>query len=161
MRFHSSLLSLHRLRLGLEKMARLRLLALHGNIGMAKAKQRELQETKRALRHSNVAELQLGMESAELRMSSTAALDIEEARVAQQLQTLAGQLRTAEGQFIARRREREIVENAIAMKKSAFELETNRREQARVDDEVLQRLTRDRDDDGDCRSESRPKPAAL
>jgi len=126
-------------------MAWLRLRTVHTQIAAAKARLKRLQDEKRLVRLANAAALRVGRPSAELRMDSVAALEFEEQRIAQLLEHLAQQRRVAEREFMKCRREREIVENAIALEKAAYEEERARREQAALDDETLQRLTRNRE----------------
>jgi len=144
MAFRSPLLPLQRLRSSLERMAWLRVRTVHVQIGAASARLTELQREAKDVRSSNLAALQKGVWGQDLRIDSTAALEHEQGKVMQLLDHLARHRRAVEREFMKCRREREIVENAIAPERAAYEEERNRREQAAIDDEVLQRMTRSR-----------------
>jgi flagellar export protein FliJ len=144
MPFHSPLLPLFRLRTSLERMAWLRLRTVHGQVGAATARLRELQHEEVELRRANLEKLKSGTTSEVLRLQSTAALEFEARRVVQLLEALTQQRKTAEKAFMNSRRDREIVENAIALEREAWENERARREQAITDDMTLQRMTRTR-----------------
>ncbi len=147
MPFHSTLSSLQRLRASLEKMARLRLQVLHGKRTVLHARRTEIKTAMRSARESILSVLQQGTISSELQIHSTAGLKAEEQRLTHLLAGLETDIRRAEQQFMQCRREREIVENAIASAKAIYDQEVARREQARVDGEVLQRQTRERNQD--------------
>lgn len=145
MPFHSSLVALQRLRTGLEKMARLRLQAIHAQIKTATTKLQETEQERLAVRNSNVAALKAGINGAGLQLSSVAALDFEERQWRQRLQELAQEVQKAHVHFIKCRREREIVENAINLQRVEYQQKAFRREQARVDDDTLGRFSRSRE----------------
>ena len=126
-------------------MAWLRLQTVHTQIGAANVRLQQLKRDKKAMRVANVMKLKTGATAAYLRLNSATMLEAEERRVGQLLDHLAQQRRVAEKGFMNSRRDREIVENAIALERAAYESERNRREQAAVDDETLQRLTRNRE----------------
>ena len=124
-------------------MAWLRLRTIHSQIVAANLRLRQLQQEDSALRRANLEKLQAGTSCGELRVDSVIALEFEQRRVTQLLDSLAQQRRIAEKAFMTCRREREIVENAIALERAAYETDRSRRTQAAVDDETLQRKTRD------------------
>jgi len=80
-------------------------------------------------------------------MSSVTALQFEQERLTQVLEGLEQQRRVMEKAFLKCRRDREIVENAIAVQRETYENDRSRREQTSLDDEILQRLTRNRQND--------------
>jgi flagellar export protein FliJ len=144
MPFRSPLLPLFRLRTSLERMAWLRLRTVHGQIAAATARLRQLQQDEAEIRRANLETLKSGTTSEVLHLQSATALEFEARRVMQLLEGLAQQRKTAEKAFMNGRRDREIVQNAIALEREAWENERARREQAITDDMTLQRMTRAR-----------------
>ena len=145
MPFRSPLLSLQRLRLSLERVAWLRLKTLHAQIAAASARLDGLQQEKKSILKATAGSLREGVQSEELRLDSVTALEFEEARVDKLLKKLVEQRQEAEREYMRCRREREMVENAIEGEREAYEEELRGREQAAVDDETLQRITRERE----------------
>jgi flagellar export protein FliJ len=144
MPFHSPLLPLFRLRTSLERMAWLRLRTVHSQIAAASARLRQLEQEEQSVRRGNVEKLKAGTTSEVLRLESVTAVEAEAKRVTQLLEGLGQQRRVAEKAFMNCRRDREIVENAIALEREAWENEHAKREQAVTDDMTLQRMTRAR-----------------
>ena len=146
MGFQSPLLPLERLRASLERLAWLRLRTIHTQIAAASTRLRNLEEEIRGIRASTSERLREGMTSEQLALDSVAALEFERRGVWRLLEQLAVQRRTAEQDFMRCRRERQIVENAVALERAAYEEERARKQQAAVDDSVLQRISRERQD---------------
>jgi flagellar export protein FliJ len=135
---------LFRLRTSLERMAWLRLRTVHSQIAAASARLRQLEQEEQSVRRGNVEKLKAGTTSEVLHLESVTAVEAEAKRVTQLLEGLGQQRRVAEKAFMNCRRDREIVENAIALEREAWENEHAKREQAVTDDMTLQRMTRAR-----------------
>ena len=86
----------------------------------------------------------MGVERAQLTMDSVDALEWERRRVRELLDGLVEHCKVAECEFMKCRREREIVENALALQKASYDEERARHEQAQIDDGILQRINRER-----------------
>ena len=97
----------------------------------------ELERKKHSLKISTLLQLRDGMVNAELRIATSCDSAIEEMRLRNALESLARDRKNAEAEFMTRRREREIVENALSRRANVYRSEVNRREQANVDEEVL------------------------
>lgn len=150
MAFRSPLLAVQRLRSNLERLAWLRLGTVHAQIAAAGIRLRSLQEEIAGVRTTTAKRLIEGTASEQLRIDSVGALEFERSRAIRTLDQLAQQRRSAEEDFLRYRRERQIVQNAIALEKATYEEERSRREQSVLDDAILQRITRERqslDDD--------------
>jgi len=130
----------------MERVAWLKLRAVHVLIASMNASIQELRQATLALRHASVEQLRTGLESQDLHLDSAAALEFEERQMRQRLHRLETERRIAENKFLQARCDREIVGNAIKLQRDAYDAEKSRREQSLTDDLTLQRRVRNHEE---------------
>jgi hypothetical protein len=103
----------------------------------------DLNQSQKELRIRVATELAAGTSGGELQLESPIGLERKRKLALEELEKLSVLRKAAESDFLRARQEREIVGNAIARKRTQYEVECDRRQQAASDDMVLQHRSRE------------------
>lgn len=137
-----SLETLFRFRTALERMQWLRVQGAHTELEKMERALERLEQSRVEAKLESLDALRRGTRSGELELYSTAGLERAIAEHLYLKEQLTQVFETERKYYLERRRERETVESALKRAKAEIGKELERKEQMRIDDETLQRMSR-------------------
>ena len=133
-----------RLRASKEQSAWLRLRGMNVEIAAVQEALEQIRNEKSRVRAEQVERLRVGATGRDLHASDTKFFERQEQRVAEVLKMCFARREAARELLAEARKRREVVENAIERERREYFREQSRLEQTRMDDETLQRMSRER-----------------